>query len=104
MSAIINNTCEEIIKNVVNSNLDYKMNQTPYSIHFSIRKKLNRNYNQNCEEIKFSGETNLIEGLRQELLYVRNEYQKLYGFYQSEMEARVKVEAELDSVDEIFTI
>ena len=100
----INTICEGIIKTVVNSNLDYKMNQTPYSIHFSIRKKLNRNLNQNCVENKFSEDPTLIEGLRQELLYVRNEYQKLYGFYQSEMEARVKVEAELDSVDEIFTI
>ena len=97
----INTICEGIIKTVVNSNLDYKMNQTPYSIQFSIRKKLNRNLNQNCVENKFSEDPTLIEGLRQELLYVRNEYQKLYGFYQLEMEARANVEAELDTVNNI---
>ena len=101
MSAAIENICEELIKKVVNSNLDYKMNQTPFSIYFSIRKKLNRNYNQNNEEIKFFEDPNLIEGLRHELLYVRNEYKKLYEFYQFEMEARTKVEAELDIVNNI---
>ena len=102
MSAAISNICEEIIKNVVNSNLDYKMNQTPYSLYFSIRKKLTRNYNQNnIEENKFVEDPHLVEGLRHELLYVRNEYQKLYGFYQLEMEARAKIEAELDIVNNL---
>ena len=37
--------CEELIRNVTNSDLEYKMNQTPYTLFFSIRKKFNKNSN-----------------------------------------------------------
>ena len=44
--AAVSIRCDEIIKKVINSNLDYKINQTPYSIYFSIRKKLSKTADQ----------------------------------------------------------
>ena len=43
--ASVNQICEELIRNVTSSDLEYKMNQTPYSLFFSICKKFNKNSN-----------------------------------------------------------
>ena len=42
MALKVNRICSEIIEKVSTSNLDFKMNQTPYSLHFSIRKKFSK--------------------------------------------------------------
>ena len=39
----LDKTCEDVIRKVTTSNLDFKMKQTPYSIFFSIRKKFTKN-------------------------------------------------------------
>ena len=38
----VNKACSDILDTVNRSKLDYKMNQTPYSLHFSIRKKFSK--------------------------------------------------------------
>ena len=40
---LVNQICEDLIRNVTNCDLDYKMHQTPFSLFFSIRKKLTKN-------------------------------------------------------------
>ena len=102
--AAVNKLCSEIIEKVNNSCLDYNINQTPYSIHFSIRKKFSNKFKKSMDtstpsSIKqeifddYSPENNY---LRQELLNTRNEYLKLHNFYQLESEARAKLESELN--------
>ena len=102
--ATVNQLCCEIIEKVNNSCLDYNINQTPYSIHFSIRKKFSNKFKKSMETptpsaIKketfddYSPQNNY---LRQELLNTRNEYVKLHSFYQLELEARSKLESELN--------
>ena len=46
----IDKTCETIIRQVCSSKLDYHMNQTPYSIYFSIRKKFVKGHSPNIVE------------------------------------------------------
>ena len=70
---------EEVIKYVNYSNLNYQVNQTPYSVHISIRKKflkgnvINNNFNPrpsfgNLETKPFENELN----------YIKSEYEKLW--------------------------
>ena len=99
MAATVNQICHEIIEKVNTSKLDFKMNQTPYSLHFSIRKKFSKvpavtsphssNIQRAFEEI------NQNEGLQKELLNMREEYRKLFNFYEMEMGLRSNLEQEL---------
>ena len=97
----VNKACYDILETVNKSNLDYKMNQTPYSLHFSIRKK----FTKSSTETPPTDFTSLLnpqpevsekydDRLRQELLNTRNEYVKLYNFYIAEIEAKNKFESE----------
>ena len=94
--AAVHKMCLEIIEKVNLSGVDFTMNQTPYSIHFSIRKKLSKLSRTttpiSSQEPIFS---DLSDNLRRELLNTRNEYVKLYNFYIFEAEVKAKVEAEL---------
>ena len=98
--ANVNRICEDILRKVVDSKLDFKVNQTPYSMYFSIRKKFIRNSNDSgatlvSDNQENSGQTEL---LRQELLYMRSEYEKLYNFYQIEIGTRTYTEDELETL------
>ena len=63
--AIVTQICEELIRNVTNSDLEYKMNQTPYSLFFSIRKKFNKNSNFGAYF-----QNQISPGFKEELLHI----------------------------------
>ena len=90
--ATINQICSAIIDVVNNSSLDFKMNQTPYSIHFSIRKKFSKNSNNSLVSSQGLSHHAQEDVLQQDLLHARNEYVKLYNLYESEKESRSKLE------------
>ena len=100
MASAVNEACSEIIDKVNSSNLDYKMNQTPYSLHFSIRKKFTKISSYNEAPTNFGSllnsqlSGNHIDLIRQELLNTRNEYLQLYNFYIEQKDANVKLEAD----------
>ena len=102
----VNKACSDILGTVNRSKLYYKMNQTPYSLHFSIRKKFSKISTQTPTDF-----TSLLhpevsqdydERLRQELLNTRNEYVKLYNFFIVEREAKDKLEAEFSVLVDKF--
>ena len=96
--ATVNQVCATILDNVINSGLDFSIQQTPYSIHFSLRKKYCKNSSNKTPLISPSHNTSLeetqVEKFRQELLHTRNEYVKLYNMYAEEHEARCRLETE----------
>ena len=104
MALKVNRICSEIIEKVNTSNLDFKMNQTPYSLHFSIRKKFSKRTAEEQVNQYFRG--NVSEDLSQnnmlgqELLNMRNEYEKLFKFYELEMGLRSNLEKELEVQNE----
>ena len=94
----VNQTCESIIRQVTTSCLDFNMHQTPYSLHFSIRKKYSRNVTPDHHQDRSSSslpESSKNQYLHQELLKMRNEYSKVFNFYQVEMTERMNLEDEL---------
>ena len=99
--------CIEIMKKVTSSNLDFKMNQTPYSLHFSIRNKFTRVSSQLSSPgtaqhppLPAHHDDRLLE----ELTYARNEFVKLYHLYLAEKESKVKLEDEIASVLEKLSV
>ena len=81
--ATVNQVCATILDNVINSGQDFSIHQTPYSIHFSLRKKYCKN-SSNKIPLNSPPHTSLqqetqVEQFRQELLHTRNEYVKLYN-------------------------
>ena len=78
MDSAVNEACSKIIDNVNSSNLDYEMNQTPYSLHFSIRKKFTKISNGSQVPTDFGSllhpqlSGNHVDLIRQELLNTRN--------------------------------
>ena len=98
----VNQTCSEIIEKVNLSGLDYTMNLTPYSIHFSIRKKFSK-VSQSSEQARLVNSDNPSQNdlLQQELLNTRKEYLNLLNFFQIETESKSKLEAELIKETEI---
>ena len=94
--ASVNQVCASIIEKVISSKLDFSIHQTPYSLHFSLRKKFSK-YSSSKVPLDCSSPSNeslLDDRLRQELLNTRNEYVKLYNYYQNEQEAKCKLEKE----------
>ena len=97
--AHVNQVCSSILDNVINSGLDFSIHQTPYSIHFSLRKKFSKNpsnkipLNSPSSNTSQSQET-IVDRFRQELLFTRNEYVKLYNLYTAGLEAKCKLEEE----------
>ena len=69
--ADVKQMCLEIIQQVDNSGLDYNINQTPYSIHFSIRKKFSKISSK--KSMVNAGPDRSVQNdyLRQELLNMR---------------------------------
>ena len=66
----VDQTCESIIRHVNLSRLDYHMNQTPYSMHFSIRKKFVKGNNPSLQFFP-----DILKDI--EIFQVQQEYQKL---------------------------
>ena len=104
--ANVNLVCASILETVIHSGLDFNINQTPYSIHFSLRRKFSKN-SSNKVPLSFPHETSSpgisdVDRFRQELLQTRNEYVNLYNLYEAEQEARCKLEAENKKVIESY--
>ena len=95
--ATVNQICSSIIDVVNNSSLDFQINQTPYSIHFSIRKKFIKNFNPVTSESSAT-KNHLEDPLQLELLHVRNEYVKLYNLYETEKNCRSKLNEDYKEV------
>ena len=93
-----NQVCASIIEKVTSSRLDFSIHQTPYSLHFSLRKKFSKNSNKIPLDYSSSTNASLSESqddrLRQELLNTRNEYDRLFNWYMGEQEAKSKLEVE----------
>ena len=67
----VNDICARLINNVISSKLDYNINQTPYSLYFSVRKKFSKcatETNMNIEESDMIMNENQTNVLRQELV------------------------------------
>ena len=95
--ATIHQQCSEIIEKVSLSGLDYSLNQTPYSIHFSIRKKFSKFFKRGNSHQTIQTENQCQNDyLRQELLNMCSEYGKLFSFYQAETEQKLHLESELN--------
>ena len=73
-------TCERIIRQICSSNLDYHMNQTPYSIFFSIRKKFIKGHHSKPAENPVNVH---MEPSEVELFNIKMEYAKLYSCYEN---------------------
>ena len=91
----LNSKCLEIIATVNNSQLDYTMNQTPYSIHFSIRKKFSKISHPTSSPIQKEDNRTQNDYYRDELETMKNEYNKVFSFYQVEVTERINLEEEL---------
>ena len=77
----VNEICLRLINNVISSRLDYNINQTPYSLDFSVRKKFSKCATENTMNIEESDmivNENQTNVLRQELVFLRSESQRLY--------------------------
>ena len=102
--ADVNQACASIIQKVIHSGLDFIINQTPYSIHFSLRRKFSKNsFNKiplGSPHDESSPEITKIDRFRQELLHTRNEYVNLYTLYEAERDERCKLEVEYKKVIE----
>ena len=60
----IDETCEHIVRQVCSSNLDFHMNQTPYSIYFSIRKKFIKGFSPQDNRTDFAHQKSETEPFR----------------------------------------
>ena len=89
--ATVNEVCEDIIKKVCSSNLTYQINQTPYSLYFTIRKKFVKEFDPNSS----SSTSNPLEALVNENNYVRSEYNKLLALY---LDTKAKLDEETQRV------
>ena len=87
----INQTCEDIVRVVNLSKLDYQMNQTPYSMHFSIRKKFLKGHNPN-----FYISPEVTKDL--EIFHLKQEYQKLYDLYQIALVTEANLTSDLSNL------
>ena len=94
--ATVNQTCASILDKVTSSGLDFSIHQTPYSVHFSLRRKFSKSYNKIPLDYSspVSSPENQDDRLRQELFCTRNEYEKLYNIYLVEHEAKRALEEE----------
>ena len=76
----IDESCEKIIRQVCKSKLDFHMNQTPYSLYFSIRKKFVKGHVPSTS----TENPQICETKSQEpdVFNIWHEYNKLYYIYQ----------------------
>ena len=87
----VDQTCDDIVRVVNLSRLVYQMNQTPYSMHFSIRKKFLKGNNPNLY--------NSPEVTKDcEICHLKQEYQKLYDLYQIASAAEAKLSSDLSNL------
>ena len=96
----VNKICEDLIKKVCASNLTYQINQTPYSLYVSIRKKFVKEFDPNTSPKSTPDHSKFIETLVTENNYVKSEYQKLAALYldtkaRLDEELRMKAEKEI---------
>ena len=96
--ATVNQACASILEKATSSKLDFSIHQTPYSIHFSLRKKFSKNSKNTALDYSSPVTEPQDDRLRQELLNTRKEYDRLYNFYLFENEAKRKLEEDFSKV------
>ena len=101
MTTSANKICEEIIRKVATSNLNYQINQTPYSVYLSIRKKFVKEYEPSNEIVpnEISKDVTAIEN---ENLYIRSEYEKLATLYSACLASKTSLESEMKGLEAEF--
>ena len=90
-----NEVCAEIIRTVNASNLNFQVNQTPYSMYISIRKK----FLKDRQEGNLYSE-NQSKDLKNENEYLREEYEKLYGLYKTTFQKNIHLESEISKFED----
>jgi DNA repair exonuclease SbcCD ATPase subunit len=88
----IDEICENIIREVCKSKLDFQLNQTPYSLYFSIRKKFVRGYKRE-NQIKPKSPQPLTH--KTKLFKYKKEYSQLYDLYQKSVENESNLRTEI---------
>ena len=91
----VNEVCENLIKNVCSSNLTYQINQTPYSLYISIRKKFVKEFDPNSSSVSTVDNSKRIEMLVNENYYVKTEFEKLLALY---LDTKAALDAETQRV------
>ena len=91
-------TCEEIIKKVCASKLNYTMNQTPYSVYLTIRKKYVKEYEPEIETFDKVALNVQKDALENENNLIKHEYKKLYQYYQNCLQNNTFLQAELEEI------
>ena len=104
MAVDANKICDEIIRNVSSSNLNYRINQTPYSVYLTIRKKFIKEFEPNHSEPKIVSEENpkYVSDLEKENVYIKNEYDKLARLYNACLQHKTSLESEVNSLGAEF--
>ena len=99
--ASVSEICGQIVEKVIESNLDYKMNQTPYSIYFSIRKKYIKNVKEEPTRHGIQKSENFkdLSVLNQDLNYLKWEYEKLFNLYQDDQKAKSNLAEALERAE-----
>ena len=101
----INENCEKIIRQVCNSNLDFHMNQTPYSIYLSIRKKFVKGHVPKTATAAKEPKICEKEPLENDVFNIWHEYNKLYNIYQASASEISRLNDELEKkcdIEETF--
>ena len=96
-----NAICEEVIRYVNSSNLNYQVNQTPYSVHISIRKKFLKEHVGNVSRNFYpkSSCDNKINPPENELDYIKSEYKKLYAVTEKVLEEKRQLESKVKELE-----
>ena len=91
----VDQICENIIRQLNRSRLDYQMNQTPYSMQFFIQKKFVKGHNPS---LQFSSD--ILKDI--EIFQVQQEYQKLYHHCQIASRNEENLKSEFSSMKTNF--
>ena len=97
-----NQSCAAILECVINFGLDFHINQTPYSVQMPLNNEFSRisrkTHSTPPSTSSIPKSEHQDDRLRQELLYTRNEYVRLYNLYVIENTAKCKIEEKYNSM------
>ena len=91
-----NEVCADIIRTVNASNLNFQVNETPYSVYFTIRKKFLKDRQSGRLNLEAVAQSKAFEN---ENKHLRIEYEKLYELYKTTFEKNVHLVSEVVKFD-----
>ena len=98
-----NQICDEILRKVSSSKLNYHINQTPYSVYLTIRKKFIKEYEPiNETPIVPEENSSYVSALEKENVYIKNEFEKLARLYNACIENKASLESGMESLKAEF--